>query len=238
MSDTGLHHPRTVRRWLSVLWSFILLCIIATLTFLIYFGALREYTSEAWIQAMILHLETVASGEWAVFAFLLVCTVRPITLFPSSILALVAGALWGLLHGTIIALVGSVAGATVAFWLARRTGHRFIRRLVGPGADQDLGKRRKYGFGLVFWTRLLPVFPFDVVNYGAGFSRMHYHHYLVATTFGLIPSTFLYIYIGNALRGRDFAAAVGCGLLLLLISLLVFFGPHKRSRARLSTQDG
>lgn len=133
----------------------------------------------------------------AVIGLLMVDIVVPI---PSSIVMVLAGAVFGAVHGAILSLIGSLGCSIVGFELTRRYGRRASARLVGDEEIARLeGTFARHGAGAVFVTRPLPVVK-ETISVVAGLSAMPRRAYLVAATAGTIPEAVLYAYAGSASR--------------------------------------
>jgi uncharacterized membrane protein YdjX (TVP38/TMEM64 family) len=138
-------------------------------------------------------------GGWAPPAFLLGYVLATVAFVPGSILTLAAGALFGLWKGTLLAFVAATLGAAAAFLVSRYLAREFVqRRLSGDhrtaAIDRAIGQ---HGRKLVFLLRLSPVFPFNLLNYVLGLTTVRFTDYLIASL-GMLPGTFLYVYIGKA----------------------------------------
>ncbi|RNL74257.1 TVP38/TMEM64 family protein [Streptomyces sp. I6] len=139
-------------------------------------------------------------GLWGPVVFALCYAVAVTALLPGSVLTASAGALFGLTLGTAAVLVGATAGAALSFGLARRLGRPVVARYAGSGRlarlDSYLTRR---GFAAVLLVRLVPLFPFSVINYGAGVAGVRFSSYLAATALGIIPGTVVYTGLGGSL---------------------------------------
>ena len=144
-------------------------------------------------------LEDIAGfGLWAPLIFVLVYVLATVLLIPGSVLTLGAGAAFGLGWGLLWVTLGANLGAHAAFlagrffaraWVARR-----IERHAGFHAiDQAVAEE---GWKIVGLTRLSPAFPFTFLNYAFGLTRVSFRHYALATFFGMMPGTVLYVYLG------------------------------------------
>ncbi len=176
-------------------------------------------------------------GAVAALAYLGVYVAGTVALVPGGVLAMVAGALFGVVHGFGIAFTGALLGSTAAFILARYSGRggtlRWIDRratrygLVARMAriDRTLGRR---GLALVFLLRLSPFVPYNVLNYALGLTGLRVRDYLLGSV-GMLPGALFYAYAGN-LAGDVAAAAAGHGtgngpsLLVLVPGFLVTLG--------------
>ena len=160
---------------------------------------------------------------------------------PGPPLFVVAGALFGPFLGTVYAVVGSVAGALVAFLLARFLGRDFIESLVGKQVVICCECSEALLAKIVFFARLLPLISFDVVSYGAGLTRMSLRNFALATLLGSLPMTFIYHSFGSVLAINSATALV----LGLVIVAMLFALPYladrwdiKRFRPRLVARNG
>ncbi len=127
---------------------------------------------------------------------------------PASLLTLAAGAIFGVLEGTVTVFVAASLGACLAFLIARHGARALVeRRIAGDrrfaAIDRAIGQQ---GRRIVFLLRLSPVFPFNLLNYALGLTRVRFADYAVACL-GMLPGTLAYVYSGSLLG--DVAAAVG-----------------------------
>jgi pyruvate/2-oxoglutarate dehydrogenase complex dihydrolipoamide dehydrogenase (E3) component/uncharacterized membrane protein YdjX (TVP38/TMEM64 family) len=150
-------------------------------------------------------------GPVVVILVYIFCTVLFI---PGSAITIGSGTLFGLQTGFIVVVLGANLGALCAFLLART----FLREKVARWADgnpkfrsldQAIGRQ---GFKMVLLTRLSPVFPFVLLNYFLGLTAVRTGSYVLANLIGMLPATFLFVYIGAAARDAiagEMAASAG-----------------------------
>jgi uncharacterized membrane protein YdjX (TVP38/TMEM64 family) len=134
-------------------------------------------------------------GPWV---FIFGYAVATVAFVPGSLLTMAAGAVFGLLNGALYVLVGAMIGSAAAFLIARYAARRAIeRRIAGmprfSAIDRAVGRE---GRKIVFLLRLSPVFPYNLLNYVLGLTRVPFLGYLIASL-GMIPGIFLYVYIGR-----------------------------------------
>jgi len=157
-----------------------------------------------------------------------------LTLVPVSknLLALVAGALFGLASGIVLSWVASMVSAVVTFALARHLGREAVAEMTGPRLARVDTMLREQGLWAVVVARLTPVLPFTVLNYGAGVSSTAWRPYLVGSAVGMIPGTVGYAALGaSAGEGATtFVAAGVFGALLFVASVLVARASARRTR--------
>lgn len=144
--------------------------------------------------------------------FVLLYIIATVAFIPGSILTLGAGFVFGPVWGTVWVSAGSTVGATAAFLLGRTLFRGWI-------AGKIAGNRRfaaidravaEEGWKIVLLTRLSPVFPYNVLNYAYGLTDIRVLPYAATSWIGMLPGTFLYVYIGS-LAGNVAAAAAGTG---------------------------
>lgn len=140
-------------------------------------------------------------GVWGPVVVAAVYVPACVLFVPGSVLTLGAGALFGLVSGTIAVSLGSTLGATVAFVLGRTVARGLVEKKVAANqsfaaVDAAVGRE---GFKIVLLTRLSPVFPFNLQNYGYGLTKVRMRDYVLASWIGMLPGTVMYVYIGAAI---------------------------------------
>lgn len=147
-------------------------------------------------------------GALGPVVFVLGYALAAVAFVPGSLLTLAAGAIFGLAKGVVYVFVAAVLGSSLAFLVSRYFARSAIeRRIAGDprfaAIDRAVGDQ---GRRIVFLLRLSPVFPFNLLNYALGLTRVRFADY-VAASVGMLPGTFLYVYYGK-LAG-DVAALAG-----------------------------
>ena len=150
-------------------------------------------------------------GGWAPLAFVAAYALAAIALIPGSVLTLAGGAIFGLLRGTLYVFVGATLGACGAFLVARYLARGAVERKLAAYprfAAIDRAVARE-GRKIVFLLRLSPLFPFSLLNYALGLTRVRFADFAVASL-GMLPGTVLYVYYGKVL-GDVARVAAGAG---------------------------
>ncbi|MBI4487580.1 MAG: TVP38/TMEM64 family protein [Deltaproteobacteria bacterium] len=145
-------------------------------------------------------------GPWAPLVYIIVYMIRPLVFFPASILSIAGGLVFGPLFGTIYTVIGASLGALLSFGIARFLGRDFVKPLFKGRLQQCDAFAERNSFSVVLFMRLLPIFPFDMVNYGAGLCGVKPGGYIMATVVGIIPGTFAYVYLGSSLMEPKYIA--------------------------------
>jgi uncharacterized membrane protein YdjX (TVP38/TMEM64 family) len=147
-------------------------------------------------------------GVWGPAVFIAGYAVATIALLAPVVLTLAAGAIFGLGFGVLYVFVAAVLGSSAAFLISRYLARSAIERKLAGNArfaaiDRAVGEE---GRKIVFLLRLSPVFPFSLLNYGLGLTKIPFTDYLVASI-GMLPGTLMYVYYGKI--AGDVAALAG-----------------------------
>jgi uncharacterized membrane protein YdjX (TVP38/TMEM64 family) len=182
-------------------------------------------------------------GAWGPVVFVAGYAAATVAFVPGSLLTLAAGAIFGLVRGTLVALVAATLGASLAFLVARYLARGLVeRRLAGnqpfAAIDRAIGVE---GRKIVFLLRLSPLFPFNLLNYALGLTRVRFADYLVASA-GMVPGTLLYVYYGKVAgdvarlagggtmrRDVGYYAVLGLGLVATVVVTTVVTRAARRS---------
>jgi uncharacterized membrane protein YdjX (TVP38/TMEM64 family) len=165
-----------------------------------------------------------ALGIVGLVAFAILYAVATVLLLPGSLLTLASGATFGLLPGFASVWCGATLGAALSFLVSRHLARRRVEAWVGKKPSFSAIDRAvaKEGWKVVFLTRLSPVFPFNFQNYAYGLTSVPFSQYVVASWIGMIPGTFLYVYLGTLGKsGLEAASGVeGAGTVKLALQVV------------------
>jgi uncharacterized membrane protein YdjX (TVP38/TMEM64 family) len=147
-------------------------------------------------------------GALGPIVFILGYAAAVVAFIPGSVMTLASGAIFGLAEGTLYVFVAATLGSTLAFLIARHAARASIEKRIEGDArfaaiDRAVGVE---GRKIVVLLRLSPVFPFNLLNYALGLTRVRLVDYLIAS-FGMLPGTLLYVYSGMLIG--DVAAIAG-----------------------------
>ena len=158
-------------------------------------------------------------GGMALVALAVMYILACVLLVPGSILTLGAGFLaatiWSdnlvlaIALGTVAVSLGSVTGASAAFLLGRTLARDWVAGKVSTNTkfraiDEAVGKT---GFKMVFLVRLSPIFPFNLLNYALGLTKVKFRAYFLASWIGMLPGTVMYVYLGSVAQNLTTLAA-------------------------------
>lgn len=117
----------------------------------------------------------------------------------AAVLSLAAGAIFGTAFGTIYALTAATIGATIAFLVTRYLFHDAIQKKFGHRLATLNREMETAGLNYLLFLRLVPIFPFFLVNIAAGLTRMPLRTFIIGTLLGMIPGGFVYVNAGASL---------------------------------------
>jgi uncharacterized membrane protein YdjX (TVP38/TMEM64 family) len=130
---------------------------------------------------------------------------------PGSVLTIGAGALFGVVKGTILVSVAATLGAVCAFLVGRYLARDWVeRKIEGNAKFRAIDDRvAEEGWKIVGLTRLSPIFPFNLLNYAYGITKVSLRDYFLASWIGMLPGTVLYVYIGSLAGDLAVSGAAG-----------------------------
>ena len=169
--------------------------------------------------------ETHSAVAAALFVLAYVA-VTGLSLPGAVIMTLAGGFLFGAVLGTLFVNLGATTGATLAFLVSRYLLRDWVERRFGKWLGPVQQGFAKNAFGYLMTLRLIPLFPFFVVNLVSGLTRMNVGTYVVATALGIIPGSFVYAYAGrqlgtiNSLKDIASPGVIGALVLLGLLALV------------------
>ena len=203
-----------------------------------YRGRLDVATLESWV---------AAAGTVGPLLFIGVYALATVLFLPGAVLTLAGGALFGPVWGTLYNLAGATLGAVLAFLVARHLASDWVQSKIQSAAGGRIERLTNgvnaEGWRFVAFTRLVPLFPFNLLNYVLGLTRIPLVHYLFATCVFMLPGAVAYTYLGYA--GREAAAGaenlIQKGLVALALLAAAGFLPRLigkvRERPMLEVED-
>ena len=182
--------------------------------------------------------------SWGVFApvlYILIYTIAPVLFLPGLPITIAGGIIFGPVWGVVYSITGATLGACAAFLVARYAAGSWVRqRLTSPRwKTLDEGVFR-HGWKIVAFTRLIPVFPFNMLNYAFGLTAIPFGHYAVTSFICMLPGCVAFIVFSSSLpdliRGR-ISPAFALGLVLIL-ALMLLPTIYRYARTKKSSKTG
>lgn len=137
-------------------------------------------------------------GPLAAIVFIAIYMVATVLFFPASILTLGAGVVFGVVLGSLYVFIGASIGASLAFLVGRYVARGWVEKQIQgnqrfKAIDQAVAEE---GIKIVLLTRLSPVFPFNLLNYAYGLTKVSFKDYVLGTL-GILPGTIMFVYVGS-----------------------------------------
>jgi uncharacterized membrane protein YdjX (TVP38/TMEM64 family)/rhodanese-related sulfurtransferase len=195
----------------------------------VWLGLNRDQLDPALIESSVRDL-----GLWAPLAHVVLFAIGTVLFVPGAIFGLTGGALFGPFWGTLLNLTGATLGATASFLIARYLAADWVRRQAGGRLEHLIEGVEAEGWRFVAFVRLVPLFPFNLLNYALGLTRIPLTHYILASLVCMAPGTLTYTWLGYA--GREAIAgnesAIRYGLIALALLATIAFLPRLIRRLR------
>lgn len=133
--------------------------------------------------------------------------VSGVSFVPGTPLTLLSGVVLGTFWGSVVAWVGNLIGAVLAFLLARYLLRDFVQNKLlkkYPKINEYENKLFKKGLYTVIFLRLVPIFPFNGLNFVLGVTEVKLKDYMIGTAIGIIPGTIAFVFLGESVREMSF----------------------------------
>ena len=195
--------------------SVLLLLVVGIATAIMYRDQFDASALESWVKN---------SGSAGPLVFMLIYIMGTVFFLPGAVLTLAGGALFGPVFGTFYNLTAATIGAMISFIAARYLAHDWVEKKTGGRMKQLKQGVEGEGWKFVAFVRLVPLFPFNVLNYALGLTKIKFSQYSIATYIFMLPGAIAYTYLGYV--GRE-AVAGGDGLIqkiMLALALLAIVG--------------
>ncbi len=180
-------------------------------------GYLDEARLKDWISGF---------GVWAPVVYILIYSIGPSLMMPGLPITVVGGLVFGPFWGSVYTIIGATIGATIAFFISRRMGRGWVEGIISDkhGRLEELDALVKaQGWKVVAFTRLIPLFPYNFLNYAFGLTGIKTSHYVIATFIFMIPGAIAYVVFSSSifdiLAGKASGRLVVGVVLLLIVSL-------------------
>ena len=173
-------------------------------------------------------------GAWGpIVSVLLMMTQVVFAPIPASVVQLANGVVYGKLWGTVLNFIGQMAGAMMAFYIARALGKGTVEKLVGKISENAFENWvDRWGGKALFVVRAIPGMPSDFMSYVAGLTNISPRTYILATAAGYIPQSLLYAWLGDSAMGWFWWIIIGGFVVSGGIGVIAWIIQHRNLRAR------
>jgi uncharacterized membrane protein YdjX (TVP38/TMEM64 family) len=173
-------------------------------------------------------------GAWGPVMYISLYFVAPSFFLPGLPITIMGGVLFGPFWGVVYSMTGATGGACIAFLVARYLGREWVAgKLHGTilgKLDEEVARQ---GWKIVAFTRFIPLFPFNLLNYAFGLTKIKFSHYAVTTFFGMLPACIAYVVFSSSLldlfKGKISLQLVVGVILIALVSLIPIY--YKKLKA-------
>lgn len=191
MEDNMSASASAKKRWPKIAMLTALIALVVALKFSGAAEFLDPQQLQQWISSY---------GLWAPVIFILLYSIAPALFLPGLPLTILAGVIFGPIWGVVYTIIGATIGASIAFLVARYTARDWISgKLTAPRwkkLDEDVARQ---GWKVVAFTRLIPLFPFNLLNYAFGLTNVRFSHYVVTSFICMLPATIAFISLSSSL---------------------------------------
>lgn len=158
-------------------------------------------------------------GAWGIAASIGLMILHSFVPFPAEFVAITNGMIFGPFWGVVITWTGAMIGAFLAFWLSRKLGRPFVKKMLSDDKVNLIDRMAaRHGAGALLFSRFLPVIAFNLINYAAGLMKISWWTFAWATGLGILPMTILMVVLGDQITNMPWQI----WLVLLLIGLLLW----------------
>lgn len=175
-------------------------------------------------------------GIWGPAVYVLLYAVSACLMFPGLPVTIAGGVIFGPLWGVVYVAIGATLGAALAFLIARYMGRDWVESILHSGLVRELYDRtEEEGWKMVAFTRLIPVFPYNFINYAFGLTRIRFTHYIAASFIFMLPGIIAYVVFSSSILGLiqgRLSPAFFIGLLLIILVSLAPFVYRRLRRTR------
>ena len=178
------------------LWIVVLVLII-----ILGYILIRDFNSIKKINLKVIEDYIESFGSASIAVFLVISIIRPLAVvIPITLITLIAGSIYGPFYGLILAMISTYISSSIAFYISRYLGKSFIEKIIKKRADKINLKIGNNGFKIIFFMRLSGVFPFDILSYAAGLTKVRYRDFILASILGSFLETFSIVYLGHNIK--------------------------------------
>jgi len=214
----------------SVLRPLLLVLFVAAVLAAVHYFHLQQYVEKERLQRFV-----AGFGLWGPVIYVAVWILAPPLFLPGLPITLAGGVLFGPFWGVVYTIFGATAGATLALLVARYLARDWVAAQIAGTRLATLDDQvARHGWKIVAFTRLIPIFPFFLLNYAFGLTRISLWTYVATSFLAMLPATVAYVYFSSNIldlvQGKVSRGLVIGLALVVLVSLAPFI--YKRIKTR------
>lgn len=208
-------------------------------------ASVKAFHLEQYLSAQRLGSLLDGMGIWAPFVFILLYSAGMLIGLPATLFTVAGGLIFGTWFGTLYNVIGATIGASGAFWIARLLGSEALtNKFSGHKWFEKLNKGlMENSLYYMLFIRLVPVFPFNGINFGCGLTKMPFRDYFIGTAIGIIPGAFVFTNaaaeLGESAKSGEFitSGTIGAFVLLGLFSLVPIIVKNRYEKKKQSSKE-
>ena len=214
------------RSWKPLIFLALLVAAVAG----VHLSGAAQYLQQEKLQTLI-----GSYGALAPAIYILIYALAPVLFLPGLPITIVGGIVFGPIWGVVYTITGATIGASLAFLVARYGARDWISaKLTGPKWEKLDSEVAQHGWKVVAFTRLIPAFPFNLLNYAFGLTKVSFLQYAVTSFVCMLPGCIAFIVFSSSLLGLikgtvSPTALLGIGL-IVLVSLIPVIYRHFKGR--------
>lgn len=193
------------------------LLILGFILGLIIFLSIKGYIS---VQKLLDLVNAIKGSPYAPFIYVFIYIAGVVLALPGIALTALSGPIFGFWKGALLVIISSNLGCQLTFFISRFMGRDFVKRFIKEDsmADRISRKIENNGFLVMLYLRILPIFPFNGVNYVSGLTNIRYRDYTLASFIGMLPGTLVYVYLSATaadIKDNPVGLIISIGTLIL-----------------------
>jgi uncharacterized membrane protein YdjX (TVP38/TMEM64 family) len=213
--------PKSQKRGIAK--ALLLVALIVAAVYLVRFTPIKRFATQESLSRFL-----GEAGFWAPLTYILIYAVGICLFVPGTLLTVIGAAIFGPTWGFLYVWVGAMAGASAAFWIGRTLGRDFAASMIRDRLRKYDDAIERNGFATVLYLRLA-YFPFTVMNFGMGLTKVRFWEYFAGTGLGILVGTFLFTFLIGTLkevwvlgdRGQLLSSRVLFSVALFVFSLFI-----------------
>jgi uncharacterized membrane protein YdjX (TVP38/TMEM64 family)/Fe-S oxidoreductase len=224
--NTSDQVPSSKRSWKPL----ILLTLLVSAVAGVHLSGGAQYLQQDKLQALI-----ASYGNLAPAIYILIYALAPVLFLPGLPITIVGGIAFGPFWGVVYTITGSTIGASLAFLVARYAARDWVAsKLTGPKWEKLDSEVAQHGWKVVAFTRLIPAFPFNLLNYAFGLTKVSFVQYVLTSFICMLPACVAFIVFSSSLLGLikgkvSLTALLGIGLIVLVSSIPALYRKFKKN---------
>lgn len=208
-----------------------LLCLVSVLLYYDTLGIVIKFLNQSKCEDLFENIRIciLGFGDYAVLGFITIFAARSLLVFISvAAMIVLGGSIFGTFYGILYSMISIFISANIAFFISRFANRSFVNNLLKDKLPNIDSKIESHGFKIILGMRFSMIFPFDVLNYTAGLTKVKYRDFILGTTLGMIPEVLLLTFLGENITSPSSPIFI-CSLSIIALIICVSFFLKKKA---------